>query len=110
MEAIASPDDPDSVPGFIRDYLQEAPKRLEALDAAAAAGDAARLRAEAHNLKGSSSYMGAARLVKVCAALETAARAGDVSAAVGQVTCVRAEFARAAVALNEYVASQPGVA
>ncbi|MBL9127784.1 MAG: response regulator, partial [Verrucomicrobiales bacterium] len=109
LEAIADPDDPDSVAGFIRDYLREAPKRLEALEAAATAGDAARLKAEAHTLKGSSSYMGAQRLVRACGAVEAAARAGDLSAVSELVGRVREEFARAAEALAAYAGPEAGV-
>ncbi len=108
LQALASPDDPDSVASVIRDYLVEAPRRLEALDAAAVALDAARLRSESHTLKGSSSYMGVRRLVAACGALETAAHAGDTSKAGEQVARIRAEYVRAVKALEEYMRAHPG--
>jgi PAS domain S-box-containing protein len=108
LEAIASPDDPDTAREFIRDYLAEAPRRLEALDAALAAGDLTRLAAEAHSLKGSSSYMGAARLVQACGDLEKTARSGDAASVKEPLARVREEYARAASALSERLGAGPG--
>lgn len=110
LQALSSPDDPGSVAGFIRDYLAEGPKRLAALEVAMAAENAAQLRADSHNLKGSSSYMGAVRLVRACSALEMAARSGDLSRAREQVSAIRREWDLASVALSEMLQANPGAA
>ncbi|MFN7086266.1 MAG: response regulator [Burkholderiales bacterium] len=55
-------------------FLEDAPKQLRAARAAAAAGDAAGLRAAVHTLKSSAANMGALRLSELAAALERDAR------------------------------------
>jgi PAS domain S-box-containing protein len=109
LRALASPDDPDSVPGFIREYLAEGPKRLAAIEAAVASGDPALVRGEAHNLKGSSSYMGVMRLVQACADLELAARAGDLSRSNEQFEVIREEWTHASQALSAILTTNPGL-
>jgi PAS domain S-box-containing protein len=110
LKALASPEDPDSVAGFIRDYLAEGPKRLAAIEAAVAAGDAALVRGEAHNLKGSSSYMGVVRLVQACADLELSARAGDLSRSNEQFEAIREQWIQASQALSVLLQTNPGLA
>ena len=56
--------------------LADAPARLDALEAAAAAGDADALAKAAHALKGASSNVGAIALQQACASLENDAGAG----------------------------------
>jgi len=110
LDALASPEDPDSVNEFIREFLAEGPKRLAALEAAVTAGDAVQVRAESHNLKGSSSYMGAVRLVRACNALELAARAGDLSRSREQMDAIRKEWDEASVALSGFHQANLGTA
>jgi len=106
--ALASPDDPDAVGGFVREYLSEIPKRLDAIRAAGVAQDANRLRAESHTLKGSSSYMGAKRVVVACDALETSARAGELGDASAQIETIGREVEVAAKALTDFLATHGG--
>lgn len=61
-------------------YLHELPVRREAITAAASAGDAETVQSVAHTLKSSSAALGALRLSEVCAELEQAGRAADLSA------------------------------
>ncbi|MGE3310572.1 MAG: PAS domain S-box protein [Limisphaerales bacterium] len=107
LNALASPDEPNLVAEFIQDYLREAPQRLAAMEAAVAAADPARIRAESHNLKGSSSYMGAARLVRACGALEASARSGDLSRIQEQMEAVRREWREASAALSQRLPAVP---
>ena len=78
----------DSVGGdheFVKElvaiYLDESPGYLDAIAAAAAAGDAATLVRPAHTLKSSSASIGAMRLSAVSKQLEFAAREGRIDQA-----------------------------
>jgi HPt (histidine-containing phosphotransfer) domain-containing protein len=51
-------------------FARDAPQRLAALRAAAAAGDADALAFNAHSLKGSAANLGATRVVELCSAIE----------------------------------------
>ena len=65
---------------FVRElveaYVGEATGYLDAMIAAATAGDAEAMVRPAHTMKSSSATMGAMRLAGICRALEEAARAG----------------------------------
>jgi HPt (histidine-containing phosphotransfer) domain-containing protein len=67
---------------FVRElvdaYLTESPEYLDALAAAAAAGDAASVVRPAHTLKSSSAAVGAMRLASLGKQVEYAAREGRV--------------------------------
>ncbi len=107
LEALASPDDPGILPDFIAQFRKEAPVKINLLAVALAAGDAAKLRAEAHSLKGNASYMGARRLVRAAGTLETAARGGDLSGAAETLAEIRREFEAAETALAAFLAGHP---
>jgi HPt (histidine-containing phosphotransfer) domain-containing protein len=66
--------DPDGASGIVSllidQFLDEAAMQTELLRAAGQRGDAAALRSAAHNLKGSSTTMGAKRLGAACRAVE----------------------------------------
>ncbi len=82
---------------LIGSYLADSPPLLEAMRAAAVAGDPATLRRAAHTLKSTSASMGALRLSGVCREVEAAASAGRVEAAL--VEAAAAEYARVSDAL-----------
>ena len=69
------------LPQLLRTYREQAPQQFAAMHAALAAGDIAALGGVAHSLKSASYSVGAKRIGDICAALETAARAGDGSEA-----------------------------
>ncbi len=106
LEALHTPDDPGALPGFIDQFLDELPARRERLRSAAAS-DAAALRAEAHSLKGSASYMGARRVVEVCRQLEQAAQSGTLNEVPQLVDALDREIAVVSVALREFAAQPP---
>ncbi len=99
LRALQEPDGPDVVQEMIELFLGDLAARHEAITAALAAGQADRLRAEAHGLKSSAAYIGAPRLAEAAKALEQAARAGDLPAAQGAAARLapEAEAARAAL-------------
>jgi signal transduction histidine kinase/DNA-binding response OmpR family regulator/HPt (histidine-containing phosphotransfer) domain-containing protein len=59
-------------------FLADAPRRIDAIDAAWAAGQARQLSEAAHALKGAASNIGAVGLIDLSAAIESCASAGDV--------------------------------
>jgi CheY-like chemotaxis protein len=106
LKALATPDDPDALPDFVRQFLTDAPLRLARLRDAAQSGAAAALRSEAHGFKGNASYMGLRRLVQLCAQLERAAKEGDLSAAGELLPRLDAELTAAQEALEGFVAGR----
>lgn len=83
--------------GFVADlaatYVAEGDDHLAAMDAAAAAGDAAAIVRPAHTLKSSSAALGALRLAQIAKEIELAGRATDSSRLVQQVADARAVWA-----------------
>jgi HPt (histidine-containing phosphotransfer) domain-containing protein len=76
--------DPDGAAGIVSllidQFLDEAATQTQLLRAAGERGDAAALKSAAHNLKGSSTTMGAKRLGAACRAVEAyAAHAATVT-------------------------------
>jgi HPt (histidine-containing phosphotransfer) domain-containing protein len=65
-----------------------------------AQGDAGRVEEVAHGLRGSSAQLGATRMASVCAALQEAAGAHDLSEAAAQVADLTSEFVRVRAALQ----------
>lgn len=69
----------DILPMLIDQFLEEAASQAGQLRDAGRRGDAAALKSAAHNLKGSSTTMGAKRLGALCHAVEAYAAAQAVS-------------------------------
>jgi HPt (histidine-containing phosphotransfer) domain-containing protein len=65
---------------LIGEFLDDAPRQLETLREAAAAGDAERARRAAHTLKGNGRTFGATELAVLCQEAEAAAKNGDLDA------------------------------
>lgn len=80
-------------------YDVDTSARVAALRADVALGDAARVSAGAHGIRGASASLGALRVVASCHAIEDAARRGDLVAA-GQLV---EELARAVEELRSVV-------
>lgn len=72
-------------------FVDDGPKRLEALRAAMMTRDVQQLEQIAHSLKGSASILGAARLRDAAHVLEEGVQAGQVANATGLVTQVARE-------------------
>ena len=81
-------------------YLEDSPRRIEALAAAASANDADAVRRAAHAWRGSCSLAGARRLVDLLADIETLARVGDVPSP-AQLATVQRAYDEVRDALNE---------
>jgi len=80
--------------GLVRTFRQDVPSRLDALRAAASAGDANDLAMAAHALKSSSGSVGAKRMFTAASTLELAARAGQLDGAGASIEQLAAEFTR----------------
>jgi len=92
LKELREPGQPDPLAELTELFFKDARPRLEALAAAAAAADLAKLGATAHSLKGSASNLGARRLSALCATLEKQAKAGDAEGARHTLAHVGPEF------------------
>ncbi len=102
LRGLQPPGSTDFLSGLIRDFLTEAPAKLEALREAAARGEAGTLERLAHALSGSSASLGALRVAEACKDLEALGRSGAPGGALrGPLARLEEEFgqARAALAL-----------
>ena len=88
---------------LVRTFATDSAQRVDAVRAAAAAGDADALRRAAHSFKGSAGNMGALRLAELCRLIEDAARDGNIAAAQGPLDELAAEFASAQAELDALV-------
>jgi HPt (histidine-containing phosphotransfer) domain-containing protein len=91
--------DLDFVDEIADTYAADAPLQVDAIKAAADAGDDDALVAPAHTLKSSSASVGATRLSALARELETAARSGPVPDAAGAHQAIREELDRVLGAL-----------
>jgi HPt (histidine-containing phosphotransfer) domain-containing protein len=101
LSELAGDDTPDLVTTVIQLFLDDAPKRLVAIDAAWQQRDPAALAASAHALKSASANMGAQRLAKLCKVLESDARASDLSRSGEMVSSLAGEWAAVKQALEK---------
>ena len=86
--------EPDVLVEILTVFLNEVPKRIAALRAAAAAGDAPAVQRAAHSLKGSSGNIGARALHDVCRQLDDRARSGEVPRLQSLVDALDVEYGR----------------
>ena len=99
LRDLSSDGDPDLVAEVIGLFLQEAPRRVAVLRAAAARGDTKELRDVAHALKGSAGQLGARGVQMVAGRIEDLGRSGITAGAVALVEGLDAEFQRARTAM-----------
>jgi PAS domain S-box-containing protein len=89
-------------------FFESAPKRIQGLDAAIRAGNAALVSREAHSLKSSAANFGATAMADLCLALEERAGRGDLSDACAGLDRLVDEFARVKRELERF-RSDPGL-
>jgi CheY-like chemotaxis protein len=103
LRLLRQPGRPDPVLEIIALFMEDAPERLAAIEAAARANDMwsmSKIVAAATNLRGSASNLGARQLAMLCGQMETAARQGaldEVGQLLGQA---REELQRVRLALD----------
>jgi CheY-like chemotaxis protein/anti-sigma regulatory factor (Ser/Thr protein kinase) len=100
-EELGGPGQPDALESVIRLFVETAPSRVAAINAAIDRGDTAEVSEEAHALRGASSTFGAARLATVCSSLERVGRDGDLHQARGLIGELEEASAVTQVALEE---------
>ena len=86
--------EPDVLKELIKLFLEDVPSQLKALREAGEKDDAKSVERTAHTLKGSSSNMGALRMVTLCAELEEIGRSGDLAPAPALISGLEAELGR----------------
>jgi signal transduction histidine kinase/CheY-like chemotaxis protein/HPt (histidine-containing phosphotransfer) domain-containing protein len=93
LRKMQRPGQPDVVKRIVDLYLKNLPLGVAAIRAAHDARDARALEAAAHKLKGSSSTLGARRVLKLCTLLETIGRQGTTDDAADLVRDLEAAAA-----------------
>jgi HPt (histidine-containing phosphotransfer) domain-containing protein len=81
LRELQGDDEPDFLSDIIDTFLEDAPKRLEAIQTAIRLGDYEQLHRLAHSFKGASSSLGALSFSKVCGEIEEVGRSGSVAEA-----------------------------
>ncbi|GGA87509.1 hypothetical protein GCM10011521_27390 [Arenimonas soli] len=85
---------------LVRLFLEDAPKHVSTLEAAASAGDMQAMVAPSHTLKSASANLGAMALSAAAKRIELGARQGVLPRPAVAVAVLESEFRRAALALN----------
>jgi CheY-like chemotaxis protein len=98
LQAIAP--NAEALARLVASFLDNGAVLLAEMTTAAGAGDATVLRRHAHTLKSNAASFGATELAQHCAALEGAARAGELAGADDAVSRIAAEFAGVRAALS----------
>lgn len=98
-------DDPAFVPEMLEIYLADTKKVMAPLRQAVEASDTEALRKIAHKLKGSSSNVGAHRMVKLCKTLEELGKAGENEGAVTLLLEAEAEFEKLVIEIRKELQS-----
>jgi HPt (histidine-containing phosphotransfer) domain-containing protein len=101
LRQLSEPGQPDVLQEVLNLFLNDAPSRLEAIEAAVTAGDARGLQRAAHTMKGSSGTIGASALQKVCLSLEQMGKAAELSDAAAGLEQLRSEYRRVQDAIHQ---------
>ena len=75
-------------------FIDDVPVRLEAMRQAVERGETQEVEEMAHMLKGGSGYMGAGRMMEICARLQELGASGDLSHAPRLLDDLEKEFGR----------------
>jgi len=94
LRKLTPPGEPDVLVEVLQMFLEEVPRRMARLRAAAQAGDAVEVHRAAHSLKGSAGNIGAHALFAVCRQLDETSKAGDLSGADHLVDALGVEFGK----------------
>jgi HPt (histidine-containing phosphotransfer) domain-containing protein len=79
LRQLTPPGEPDVLAEIFNLFLNDVPKRIDALRAAVQSGDAAKVQRTAHSLKGSSGNIGARAMHEVCRQIDEGAKDGDLA-------------------------------
>ncbi len=99
LRDLQEEDEPNFLSEIIDTFLDDAPKRLAAIEEAITLGDSEQLHRLAHGFKGASSSLGALSFSSVCGALEAAGRSGSIPEAKHLFSVLRQDYEKVRVAL-----------
>lgn len=102
LKEYADPGEPRFLADLFRSYLEDGAARLDAIRAAAGAGDTVAIARIAHTLKGSCLNVGADPLADLLNRIDKAAKAGELPDE-GALRACAEEFARVRSALGPYL-------
>jgi HPt (histidine-containing phosphotransfer) domain-containing protein len=103
LRQLTPPGEPDVLQEILTLFLNEVPKKIEALRAAVPGGDLTAVQRTAHSLKGSSGNIGARALHDVCRRLDDEAKSGELARVPPLLECVVAEYARVEAEIGKLV-------
>jgi len=95
---------PELISELVADFRHDTAGRLQEIDSALVRGDRARLRAEAHSIKGSARQLGAEKLADLCQQMELATVQGPPAELAGRANHLAAEFETVWRAMTGYLA------
>jgi HPt (histidine-containing phosphotransfer) domain-containing protein len=101
LRALNEEGQPDVVKEVLGLFVTESAARLDAIEAAVRAHDAAALQRSAHTLKGASGAIGAVALQTACRTLEDMGKHGSFDEAPAAVESMRHEYRRVLDAINQ---------
>ena len=92
LRQLTPPGEPDVLAEIFNLFLDEVPKRIDALRSAVLSGDAVKVQRTAHSLKGSSGNIGARAMHEVCRQLDERAKDSDLDTLQPLVDTLVAEY------------------
>ncbi|MGA7953149.1 MAG: Hpt domain-containing protein [Gloeobacterales cyanobacterium] len=99
LRELQADDEPNFLIDIIDTFLEDGPKRLEAIQNAISLGDSEQLHRLAHSFKGASSSLGALSFSKVCGAIEEVGRSGSIAEAEPLFSILLQDYEKVRVAL-----------
>ena len=94
LRQLTPPGEPDVLAEIFNLFLDEVPKRIDALRSAVTSGDAVKVQRTAHSLKGSAGNIGARAMHEVCRQIDERARAGELATLQSLVDTLVAEYGK----------------
>jgi two-component system sensor histidine kinase/response regulator len=105
IRALRKPGGPDLLKRIVGLYITNSRALVDSLRASITSSDAAAVLQAAHSLKSSSANVGATELTKLCATLETAAKAGKLTSGWAMLEPIVTEHNRVLLALGAQIAA-----
>ena len=99
LRELQADDEPNFLTEIIDTFLEDGPKRLEAIQNAIRLGDSEQLHRLAHSFKGASSSLGALSFSKVCGEIEEVGRSGSMAEAEPLFSVLLQDYEKVRIAL-----------
>ena len=108
LDGLRELDDGELIAEIVGLFLQDTPRRIDALRNAVSADDASAVERTAHALKGSCESMGAVGMGGITAELQGVGASGDLSSAIGLIERLEREYVRVRARLAAEVPQSGG--